>query len=135
MCRSKHWPHKVCVRFYRWYCRQVGNGKGSRVRELFERGLDSRETAEYSTFQCNWLCELLKKQCSHERFQLLQNYIIIVKEIHKSKLSFWNNIIKTLKISWAFSCLYSTSVMKLTARVWHLPVAHTELLFKDTSSI
>lgn len=28
----------ICVRFYRWYCRQVGNGKGSRVRELFEDG-------------------------------------------------------------------------------------------------
>lgn len=51
-------------------------------------GVDNRGTAFYSTFLCNWLCELLKKQFSHERFHLLQNYIIIVKEIHKSKLSF-----------------------------------------------
>ena len=43
---------------------------------------------DYSTFLCNWPCELWKKQFSHERFHLLQNYIITVKEMHNSKLSF-----------------------------------------------
>lgn len=42
--------------------------------------------AYYRTFLCNWLGELLKKQFSHEIFQLLQNYIIIVKEIPSSLL-------------------------------------------------
>ena len=48
---------KVCVHFYRWYCRQVGNGKGSRVRELFDHGGGEWGTTEgqpdYSTFLCN----------------------------------------------------------------------------------
>lgn len=51
-------------------------------------GGGNRGTAYYSAFLCNWLCELLKKQFSHERFQLLQNYIMIVKEIHNFNLSF-----------------------------------------------